>query len=175
MELSINAIVTIVIALTLLALGLGLTGGLLSFGGGSLAQAVEGYRLEIPATSGDPLVISNPLSLESRNSNIVLVNFYNVHTPLCDNDHITVGAWFYLDCPELSIRKMQTVTLDIPVGTQKTLGVSLYLADDVDAGTYSCFARIYCDKRYPRVNDGILIGDPQVDSVFSKAIFVEVR
>ncbi len=77
MELSINAIATMVIALTLLAFGLGLVTGVLNVGGDSLTQAIEGYSLEIPATSGEPLVVANPLKLKSVQSNVVLTSFYN--------------------------------------------------------------------------------------------------
>lgn len=177
MELSINAIVTLVIAMTILAFGLGMINGVLSFGGSSLAQAVDGYRLDFPATSSDPLVSSRPIIFSEKKSNIILVSFYNTQTSRCDvSNSPSVGAWFDLACPDISFSRVQTVPLDVSPGSYSTLGVSVDLTQRVKSGTYTCFARIYCGNRGDLVsNSGIFDGDVGKDLVEVKSVFVRME
>ena len=54
-----------------LAFGIGMTTGVLSFGGSTLAHAIEGFVIEFPASSQEPLVVNKKLSL-SLTSKIII-------------------------------------------------------------------------------------------------------
>ena len=134
MELSINAIVTLVIAMTVLALGLGMLNGVLSFGGSSLASSIDGFSVDVPASSFEPLVIANPLKLNAVGSSVVLASFYNAGNSRCDQPSLLVGAWLYVECPDLPLKRTQTVTSDVSSGSFETLGLVLEFESGVVAG-----------------------------------------
>ncbi|MCA9478194.1 MAG: hypothetical protein KC535_03555 [Nanoarchaeota archaeon] len=176
MELSINAIITLVIAMTVLALGLGMIRGVLSFGGDSLASALEGYTIEFDATPSDSFVLSHPLTLKQGGPTIVLTSFYNTEYSQCDDIYLNAGAWISLDCTSLEIENIQTVPLDIPLGHAATLAASITLKSGTAPGTYPCIARVYCGTRSERASEnGLVTQDPASDSLVNEPVFIEVR
>lgn len=174
MELSINAIITIVIAFLVLGLGIGLINGILSFGTGSLAQAVDSYRIEIPASPNTPLVVANPVKLRPASSTVVFTNIYNANNVECASTDIQVGAWLYLDCADISFSRIQTQLVDIQLGDQKPVGFVVDVPRDVPLGTYPCVLKLFCENRDNRANRGIIAGDTESGVVLSKPVFVEV-
>lgn len=174
MELSINAIITLVIAMIVLGLGLGVVNGVLSFGGDRLAQTIDGYELYIPATSDDPIIAGNPIYLKQTGSTVVLTSAYNADNALCADDDKQVGAWPYLHCPDLSIQRIQSMPLDIPRGESKRIAMVITLESGVMSGTYPCSLHMYCDNIDDRTNDGIVSGDLDVGAIASEVLFVKV-
>lgn len=174
MELSINAIILIVIALTVLGFGLGITNGVLSLGGDVLAQSVEGYRLEIPASSTIPIVVSDPLRIRQGQPTVVFTNIYNRNTLSCDDSQLPSGLWLYLDCPDIDFSRIQTQVIDIPLSQQRAVGMVVDTSREVTKGKYPCTIRVYCENRDDRVDDGIVTDDPAVRTIESKSLFVEV-
>lgn len=177
MELSINAIVTLVIAMTVLAFGFGLLSGVLSVGTNSLSQSIDGYTIDVPATSDNQLVVASPLRLDKVGSNVVIMSFYNKGNAQCDdvaNDY-SIGAWTVLDCEEDIVAELQSTTLDVPVGRAVTFGMVVDRNRDVLPGVYTCTMNMYCGKKERLVYDATQLPIQDMVPVYSKPLFVEVR
>lgn len=77
LNLSINAIVVLILAITMLGLGLGFIRNI--FGGASakIGQALEATTLKNPADSSNPLTIENKITMKVKGEKEIEVGFYN--------------------------------------------------------------------------------------------------
>lgn len=77
LELSINAIIILILAITMLGLGLTFTRGLFQSASSKMFQAVEGTSLKNPADAEHPITIDEQLTLKRNDQERLEVGFYN--------------------------------------------------------------------------------------------------
>jgi len=77
LELSINAIIILILAITMLGLGLTFTRGLFKSASSKMFQAVEGTSLKNPADAEHPVTIDEQLQLKRNAQERLEVGFYN--------------------------------------------------------------------------------------------------
>lgn len=77
LNLSINAIVVLILAITMLGLGLGFIRNIFGGASGKIAQALESTSLKNPADSSNPLTIDDKITMKRTAEKEIEVGFYN--------------------------------------------------------------------------------------------------
>ncbi|MBS3142697.1 hypothetical protein J4464_04910 [Candidatus Woesearchaeota archaeon] len=85
LNLSIQAIVIIILAITLLGLGLTFMRQFIGRGSESLSGILEGVQLENPATSNTPITVKRDITVQTGKTEELLVGFYCSSSAECIN------------------------------------------------------------------------------------------
>jgi hypothetical protein len=116
LELSVNAIVVLVLAITMLGLGIAFTKGKFA----ELGSKIEIPEPDYPATADDPIVLpANEITVSSTKDTIFSVNVYNDGTVGSSTSVTIAGA---CSCPGTE-PSLKAVSQTIPVGEYKTFKV----------------------------------------------------
>jgi hypothetical protein len=147
LELSVNAIVVLVMAIAILGLGLAFIRGALGKAQTNVFRAIDNAQLENPATTEHPATVDRNILIKGTNPSELKLGFYNTGSdknikPVVGNCQgvDTSGVEVTTAMPTFSISSGQ---LDAPAGTAigfqgliKAEGVSATTGPV--AGTYTC-------------------------------------
>ena len=118
LQLSVNAIVVLVLAITMLGLGIAFTKGKFS----ELGQKIEIPAPDYPATADEPIVIpSNEVTISSTKDTILSVNIYN-DGDISGENQPTMSC----KCPSGAINDpANSLGQEIPSGRYKTFKITV--------------------------------------------------
>ncbi len=161
LNLSINAIVVLVMAMVVLGLGLTFIKTLLGTAQDKFVEVVKEEDIKNPATEQDPFKIPEELSISASKENKLTFSFYNLHdsgnyTPEIDN---SAGS----DCAKMGFKKGY---LYVEKGTAKSFRAIMQDNGTV-RGTKVCTVGI---KAYDHASTG-----PKGPFVESESVFVDVK
>ena len=89
LNLSINAIVVLILAITMLGLGLGFIRSMFKGATSKLAGAIESTSLKNPADSNTPLTIDRQISIKANTDERIEIGYYNAYTQPNTNVAVT--------------------------------------------------------------------------------------
>jgi hypothetical protein len=145
MQLSINAIVILVMAMAVLGLGLAMVRGLLGGGVDQLQTAIDGVDLTEEASSGKPLAGVNAIKIKRDTPEPVAVSFYNADNSACEG---TGQATLDIICqlPTGVSGPMFADSQTIPVTAERGTATKVggIFTTEQSAGTYGCTINIMC-------------------------------
>lgn len=133
LELSVNAIVVLVLAITMLGLGIAFTKGKFA----ELGKRIEIPEPDIPATADDPISLpAKEIDISTKKDTVFSVNIYN------DGDLPTTGVdpQFSCVCDNNAISIASSAQV-IPSGEDRMFKY-IVKAEDITAGTTACTCTI---------------------------------
>ena len=140
MQLGINAIVILIIALAILGLAMTFVTKLFTQGEGRLGSIISSVNLPVHADSSTPLKMdTGMLSVKQKSDdNTLIVSVYNSNK--FKNDE---NVFLHIDCskPEGGVEEgisLVSPSQKIPLGRDVGYGAIISLTDDVIEGTYPC-------------------------------------
>ncbi|MFH1174268.1 MAG: hypothetical protein V1725_03990 [archaeon] len=166
LELSVNAIVVLVMAIAVLGLGLAFIRGLIQKGQEKFDVIITGTELENPARADKPLVVDAELAVKRGSFGKMVGSVYNV-----DTAPINVSPVGY--CPNGTVNNYSiniTTGSMLPVPDGQAIGFRAGIAVDstVPIGTYTCIMDLF--KNWTDPSTG-----PQVTKLYSGQFFISVR
>ncbi len=162
LNLSIEAIVIIVVAFVVLGLGLTLTRTIFKGAEQKLPEAFAVTQLESQPTAENPITISQTVEIGRKSEKTMNIGFYNK-----DTNKATLAAFTITECLDKKKEtqplkpEMSSISQDVPANT--AMGFSVILTEkELPPGTYICTVAV-CEK-----------GDCAVKSYETKQFFLTV-
>lgn len=95
LELSINAIVIIILAVVLLGLALVFIQDIFKKGAGGVLEIIDVSKLRIPPTADNPITMTDTVAIGSKEKKTLEIGFYCKETTDCANAYPTISACQY--------------------------------------------------------------------------------
>ncbi len=147
MQISINTIVLLVLALVLVGFVIGSFTGMFNKGRESLLQSIEKLDAGPKATSFDLIAGGDAFKFKRNVDQIILVSFYNNGHPECEE-----FAELIMHCP-LGVEGVyaeegyENIDLPVPIGTEKTIGGVMKMGKNVPRKDIICTLKVRCGSQ----------------------------
>ncbi len=139
LDVSINSIVVIVFAITMLGLGLAFIRGKF----GDIENVVTFSPPSVPATANLPIVLpSDSLSLNKGTSNKITVNFYNDETADISAARPVIGSCIDENGASVSHFNIVASPLRVKVGEDVSFETTMKVASSASTQKYICTLQI---------------------------------
>jgi len=139
LELSVNAIVILVMAIAVLGLGLAFIRGALTRGQSQVFRAIENADLENPASELSPLTLDYQVTASSRKAGDLHVGYFNVGS---EEQTITVDVTCYDDA-SAELTGVSNTALPLKASPGEAVAfITPVTVDSVTAGRYSCLLNV---------------------------------
>ncbi len=188
LQLSINAIVVLVMAMVVLGLGLSFIRNLIGQGENQLGKTIDNIDLNLPASATDRITIPSEISLKRGGSTEVEVGFYNINSnglmaspALCKESggkYKVGGSGWKLECVDTKKQKIndKQIVISAPAAKVESGTAEGFLAiisdgcqnlgdsytdcksNKLKSGDYVCSIKIYGSK------DGELTSEESLES-----------
>jgi len=136
LNLSINAIVVLILAITMLGLGLGFIRTMFKGATGKLSGAIESTSLKNPADSTTPLTIDRQITLEAGEAQRIEIGYYNAFTQ--ENRDVALTTVSCDNAGVFNDLKLSSISAEaVPAG--ESVGFNAILeTESVERGTFIC-------------------------------------
>lgn len=129
LELSINTIIILIIAIVFLGIVLGFVTGVF----GDLTTRLKGFpTLEIEPTAKEPITFI-PSVIERGKENKMTIGFYNN-----EQADLSASVLLQIKCEGISAVAIKSSGLSIPVGSWKNYAALISVPADTPSGQHSC-------------------------------------
>ncbi len=135
LELSINAIVILVLAITLLGLGLTFIRGLFGKATDKLGGFVDATDLDNPPTAENPISIPDTIEITAGSTRELKVGFYNKASSTKQNVEFTLNG---ACSPALTALKIVSPTITVKPSNAQGFKIIISVPSGTSADTYVC-------------------------------------
>jgi len=153
MELGINAIVIIVLAMLILSLGIGFIRNLITKGSQNFGSAIDNAELENPADAANPVTIDKTVQVKAGKTAKIKIGFYNINSGA-----LTIAPMLDAECEKNF--NLSSGVQTVPQGEARGY-VAVLTADTGLTGTHVCTVE-FQDTSTPPV------------SIASKQFFIDI-
>ena len=139
MEMSINSIVILVMAMALLGLGLTFIRGMMGGATSKLGGSIEAADLSEPPTSEKPITMDRSVKIKSGSNVKLKIGYYNT-----GNQKVTGAVPTVKSCTDLAAGDLTITALsqDVNPGSAVGFEVIMKVKTGVAQGTYGCSLKI---------------------------------
>lgn len=158
MQLGINAIVVLIIALAILGLAMSFVTSLFKGGEEKLGSLIGRTELPIHADATEPLRFErSDITIKSGKSTALKVSVYNNNFQSDEDIYIDLVGCTDAEGDSESGITLSSLSQKIPLGTDGGYGVIISIDDEVDPGTYICSVEAVGDTSGNFVSEQLFI------------------
>lgn len=140
LQVSINTLVLLVLAMALLGVVVGAFLGLFNQSREQLLDSILLVDAGVKATSSDIMAGADALRIRRNADQIIAVSFYNTQHTSCEDT-----AQLIFSCPEIDAGMLyDAVSVAVPIGQEKTIPGLLRIHRSIPTREYICTLKVRC-------------------------------